>query len=189
MSFVPPDIAPALPEVFMLGAVCVVLLVDVMLPGMDGFDLVSEIRRSKPALPLIMVTAAGAESEPPERKLELEPIVAASAGSDRERAEAVHQIRGTRAAYLAFIRSQVLQLATAEGRQIAATIYETIDVPVLQLHGAADQSQDIESARALSSRIADTRFVAIEGSDHHVHIDAPERWLEEVTAFAANLQP
>lgn len=109
--------------------------------------------------------------------------------SYRERAEAVHQIRGTRAAYLAFIRSQVLQLATAEGRQIAATIYETIDVPVLQLHGAADQSQDIESARALSSRIADTRFVAIEGSDHHVHIDAPDRWLKEVTTFAANLQP
>jgi DNA-binding response OmpR family regulator len=38
-------------------------LVDVMLPGIDGFDLVSEIRRSKPALPLIMVTARGAESE------------------------------------------------------------------------------------------------------------------------------
>jgi len=38
-------------------------LVDVMLPGMDGFDLVSEIRRSKPALPLIMVTARGAEAE------------------------------------------------------------------------------------------------------------------------------
>ena len=38
-------------------------LVDVMLPGIDGFDLVGEIRRSKPALPLIMVTALGAESE------------------------------------------------------------------------------------------------------------------------------
>jgi len=109
--------------------------------------------------------------------------------SYRERAEAVHRIRGTRAAYLAFIRSQALLLASAEGRQIAATIYEAIDVPVLQLHGAADQSQDIESARALSSRIADTRFVTIEGSDHHVHIDAPDRWIEEVTKFVANLQP
>ncbi|MHC4932451.1 MAG: response regulator transcription factor, partial [Planctomycetota bacterium] len=38
-------------------------LVDVMLPGIDGFDLLDEIRRSKPSLPVIMVTARGAESD------------------------------------------------------------------------------------------------------------------------------
>jgi pimeloyl-ACP methyl ester carboxylesterase len=109
--------------------------------------------------------------------------------SYREQAEAVHRIRGTRAAYLAFVRSQVLLFATAEGRQLASTIYEAIEVPVLQMHGTFDQSQDIDSARALSSRLADTRFVAIEGSDHHVHIDAPDQWVEEVTDFADSLQP
>jgi len=38
-------------------------LIDVMLPKMDGFALLEEIRRSKPSLPVIMVTARGAESE------------------------------------------------------------------------------------------------------------------------------
>ena len=107
----------------------------------------------------------------------------------RKQAEAVHRIRGTRAAYLAFIRSQVLLLASAEGRQMAGTIYEAIEVPVLQMHGTVDKSQDIDSARALSPRLADTRFVAIEGSDHHIHFDAPDQWLEEVTAFAESLGP
>lgn len=65
----------------------------------------------------------------------------------------------------------------------------SIDVPVLQMHGALDQSQDIDTARALSSRIADTRFVAINGSDHHIHIEAPERWIEEVTSFVESLAP
>lgn len=38
-------------------------LIDVMLPGMDGFTLLEELRRSRPALPVIMVTARGAESD------------------------------------------------------------------------------------------------------------------------------
>jgi DNA-binding response OmpR family regulator len=38
-------------------------LVDIMLPGLDGFTILEEIRRSKPALPVIMVTAKGAESD------------------------------------------------------------------------------------------------------------------------------
>ncbi|MDX1415302.1 MAG: alpha/beta hydrolase [Candidatus Promineifilaceae bacterium] len=108
--------------------------------------------------------------------------------SYRERAEAVHRIRGTRAAYLAFVRNQLKFLATAEGRHLAETIYESVEVPVLQLHGTRDQSQDIESARALSSRLPDTRFVPIEGSDHHIHFEAPEQWVEEVTSFTDSLQ-
>ena len=35
MSFVPPDLTPAMPELFMLVAVCVVLLVDVLAPVAD----------------------------------------------------------------------------------------------------------------------------------------------------------
>jgi 2-hydroxymuconate-semialdehyde hydrolase len=109
--------------------------------------------------------------------------------SYREQAEAVHSIRGTRAAYLAFVRNQVGFLATAEGRHMASTIYEAIEVPVLQMHGTRDQSQDIDSARALSSRLADTRFVAIERSDHHIHIEALDQWLEEVAKFVESLEP
>ena len=38
-------------------------LVDVKLPGMDGFSLVEEVRKSKPSLPIIMVTALGGEGD------------------------------------------------------------------------------------------------------------------------------
>ncbi|MEW6743959.1 MAG: response regulator transcription factor [Planctomycetota bacterium] len=39
------------------------VLLDVLLPGMDGFAILDEIRRVKPGLPIIMVTARGAESD------------------------------------------------------------------------------------------------------------------------------
>ncbi len=39
------------------------VLLDVMLPGMDGFEVLRELRRSKPALPVIMVTAKGEEAD------------------------------------------------------------------------------------------------------------------------------
>ena len=39
------------------------VLLDVMLPGLDGFELLPEIRRSRPTLPVIMVTARGAEED------------------------------------------------------------------------------------------------------------------------------
>lgn len=107
--------------------------------------------------------------------------------SYRQQAEAVHRIRGTRAAYLAFLRSQY-SIAFVRSYMLSS-IYEDIEVPVLQIHGALDQSQDIESARELSSRLADTRFVAIKGSDHFIHIDAPDQWAEEVAKFVESIPP
>lgn len=107
--------------------------------------------------------------------------------SYQQQAEAVHRIRGTRAAYLAFLRSQY-SIAFVRSYMLSS-IYEDIEVPILQIHGALDQSQDIDSARELSSRLTDTRFVAIEGSDHHVHIEAPDPWVEAVTKFVASLSP
>jgi pimeloyl-ACP methyl ester carboxylesterase len=107
--------------------------------------------------------------------------------SYQQQAEAVHRIRGTRAAYLAFLRSQY-SIAFVRSYMLSS-IYEDIEVPILQIHGALDQSQDIDSARELSSRLADTRFVAIEGSDHHVHIEVPDPWVEAVTKFVASLSP
>jgi DNA-binding response OmpR family regulator len=40
-----------------------VVLLDVMLPGQDGFDVLRALRTSHPALPVIMVTARGAEED------------------------------------------------------------------------------------------------------------------------------
>lgn len=39
------------------------VLVDILLPGMDGFAVLAEIRRAKPALPVICLTARGAEED------------------------------------------------------------------------------------------------------------------------------
>jgi pimeloyl-ACP methyl ester carboxylesterase len=105
--------------------------------------------------------------------------------SYREQAEAIHRIRGTPAAYLSFLRSQY-SLAFLRNFMFSS-VYEDITVPVLQMHGADDRSQDIDSARDLSSRLADTRFVAIDGSDHFIHIDAPQQWIDEVVKFTADL--
>jgi len=106
--------------------------------------------------------------------------------SYRELALEVHTIKGTRAAYLGFVRSQY----TAETSfRLFDGGYEEIQAPVLQIHGALDKSQDIDSARALSSRLADTRFVAIEGSDHPIHFEAPDQWLEAVTTFVESISP
>lgn len=103
-----------------------------------------------------------------------------------EQAEAVHRIRGTRAAYLAFMRSQY---TSPTSFRLMNSGYEDINVPVLQMHGALDQSQTIDSARELSSRLADTRFVAIEGSGHFIHFESPDQWVEEVTTFVEDLAP
>ena len=46
-----------------LGGAIDLALLDVMMPGMDGFDLLQEIRKSKPGLPVIMVTALGDEQD------------------------------------------------------------------------------------------------------------------------------
>jgi len=39
------------------------VLLDVVLPGMDGFEVLPELRRCRPALPVIMVTARGTEDD------------------------------------------------------------------------------------------------------------------------------
>lgn len=45
------------------GAAIDLVLLDVMLPGRDGFSILAELRRAKPTLPVIMVTARGAEGD------------------------------------------------------------------------------------------------------------------------------
>ena len=38
-------------------------ILDVVLPSMSGFDILKELRRSRPRLPIILVTARGAEAD------------------------------------------------------------------------------------------------------------------------------
>ena len=104
--------------------------------------------------------------------------------SYRRKAVDVHRISGTRAAYLAFMRSQYY--AETSFRLFDGG-YEDIQVPVLQMHGTLDKSITIQSARDLSLRLVDTRFATFEGADHSIHIEAPDRWIEEVTTFVEDL--
>jgi pimeloyl-ACP methyl ester carboxylesterase len=114
-------------------------------------------------------------------------IVFGDTFSDRHRrnVEAAYRIRGTRAALLTFIRRQY----TIDGIRLLGGTYEDIGIPILQIHGTLDESIPIDAARNLTSRLVDARFVAIDGSGHDVHIDAPDRLAEEVAAFIATLPP
>ena len=47
----------------LLSAEIDLVLLDVMLPGRDGFELLDEVRQCRPTLPVIMVTARGAEED------------------------------------------------------------------------------------------------------------------------------
>jgi DNA-binding response OmpR family regulator len=46
-----------------LGAELDLAILDVVLPGRDGFEILAELRKSRPRLPIILVTARGAESD------------------------------------------------------------------------------------------------------------------------------
>ncbi|HEB51683.1 MAG TPA: response regulator transcription factor [bacterium] len=46
-----------------LSAALDLCVLDVMLPGRDGFTILAEVRKSRPALPVILVTARGAEQD------------------------------------------------------------------------------------------------------------------------------
>ena len=103
----------------------------------------------------------------------------------RKRMETAYRIRGTRAALLTFIRRQY----TIDGHRLLHGTYEDITIPVLQVHGTLDASISVAAARALSARLQDTRFVAVAGASHDVHVDVPDRLAEEVGAFVATLAP
>lgn len=46
-----------------LGCEVDLVLLDIMMPGMDGFAVLREIRKAKPTLPVIMLTAKGEETD------------------------------------------------------------------------------------------------------------------------------
>jgi DNA-binding response OmpR family regulator len=46
-----------------LGSGCALVLLDLMLPGGDGFEVLKEVRRTRPELPVIILTARGREAD------------------------------------------------------------------------------------------------------------------------------
>ncbi len=46
-----------------LGSSCALVLLDLMLPGGDGFEVLKELRRTRPELPVIILTARGREAD------------------------------------------------------------------------------------------------------------------------------
>lgn len=97
------------------------------------------------------------------------------------RLAAAYAIRGTRAAMLTYIRRQY----TIDGFRLLFGTYEDIETPVLQVHGTLDTSIPIDAARALTPRLRDVRFVAVEGASHDVHIDAPDVLVAAIESFEA----
>jgi DNA-binding response OmpR family regulator len=46
-----------------LGADCDLVLLDLVLPGKDGLEILAEVRRTRPTLPVIILTALGGEAD------------------------------------------------------------------------------------------------------------------------------
>jgi DNA-binding response OmpR family regulator len=46
-----------------LGADCDLVLLDLVLPGKDGLEILAEVRRGRPTLPVIILTARGGEAD------------------------------------------------------------------------------------------------------------------------------
>jgi len=105
-----------------------------------------------------------------------------AAYDDRHRSEleAAYRVHGTRRAILRYSRRMVLDSA-AFSRAV-----DRLAIPVLQLHGTADQEVPLRAAERFRARLRDSRLVAVEGSGHYVMRDAPGRFVEEVLAFLAD---
>lgn len=65
--------------------------------------------------------------------------------------------------------------------------YEDLDVPTLLLWGAQDELITIEVGRYHAALFPDIRFVAIEGAGHAPMEEKPIEFVDEVTAFLAEI--
>ena len=61
-----------------------------------------------------------------------------------------------------------------------------ITVPTLLIYGAASNYYGPEVGTHVQSKIAGSRLLVYEHADHAPHLDRPERFLEDLTAFAAD---
>lgn len=97
--------------------------------------------------------------------------------------EEAYKVKGTRAALLSYARRQL----TFDGLRLVWGTFEDIKVPILHLSGTRDINIAPAVARDLAKR-THGKFVSIEGATHFVQIDAPDRLVEEVEKFLANLR-
>jgi pimeloyl-ACP methyl ester carboxylesterase len=61
---------------------------------------------------------------------------------------------------------------------------ERVDLPTLLLHGRHDQVCDVRWIQYLGQRIAGARTVYLENSGHALMVEEPDRFSEEIAAFA-----
>jgi pimeloyl-ACP methyl ester carboxylesterase len=88
-----------------------------------------------------------------------------------------------------YYRWAVRSLPRPDGRRFAAAVRRTIDVPVLQVHGAQDTCVAPAWARG-SSRFVRGRYrwELVDGAGHFVPEEAPERTSALLLDWLAGLQ-
>jgi haloalkane dehalogenase len=64
---------------------------------------------------------------------------------------------------------------------------ESFDAPVLVLWGEEDPFAPIGGAHRFVKTFSDTRLVVVDGAQHFVYEDAPERTAREVVSFLGRL--
>lgn len=63
------------------------------------------------------------------------------------------------------------------------TAHERLTMPVLIVVGRHDYQVGMEAPQDLARRLPNARLLVYEKSGHHLHLDEPERFAREVTAF------
>lgn len=64
-------------------------------------------------------------------------------------------------------------------------VLPTLSVPTLLMVGESD-ARFVEIAREMVADIPDARLAVVAGAGHAVHLERPDAWLSEVTAFLAS---
>ena len=67
-------------------------------------------------------------------------------------------------------------------------VLPAVRVPTLVLHRRGDRDSRVEEGRYIAQRIADARFIALDGGDHFPSID-PDQIVDPVEAFLTGSQP
>lgn len=94
---------------------------------------------------------------------------------------------GAREAFLHTMRSVLDQ----NGQRVSALdrIYLAEQTPTLIVWGTDDPVIPVSHGRAAHDAVPNSRLVEIEGAGHWPQLDAPERFVEELTAFIDETEP
>jgi pimeloyl-ACP methyl ester carboxylesterase len=68
-----------------------------------------------------------------------------------------------------------------------APVLEHVGTPTLIVRGAESPILSREGAQSLAREIRDARLVEIEGAEHNVHLEEPEKFLEAVGGFLSEV--